>query len=58
MVPAITELELLLPLNEFIFPDPEAGRPMLILLFVQLKVVPETLEENGTDVVNCPLQTL
>ena len=58
MVPAIVELELLVPLNEFIFPEPEAGRPMLVLLFVQLKVVPETLEEKGTDVVNCPLQTL
>ena len=39
------------------FPDPEAGNPMDVALFVQLNTVPATVPVNDTAVVGDPLHT-
>ena len=48
----------LIALNDEIFPDPEAAKPIDGLEFVQVNVVPETpnAELNETAVVAVPLQ--
>ena len=50
----------LIALNDEIFPDPEAAKPIDELEFVQVNVVPETpnVELNETAVVTVPLQLI
>jgi hypothetical protein len=47
----------LIPLNAAIFPEPETGRPMVALVFVQLNDVGVTEPLNTTAAVDAPLQT-
>jgi hypothetical protein len=42
--------------NGGMLPVPDAGNPMAVLLFVQVKVVPDMLPENGKALVVSPLQ--
>ena len=48
-------LLVLIAVNEGIFPLPEAAKPIVVLLFVQLKVVPLTAPEKATRFVEAPL---
>ena len=41
--------------NEGIFPLPDAAKPIDVLLFVQLKVLPPTAPEKVTRFVEAPL---
>ena len=43
--------------NDAMSPEPLAARPMLVLLFVHVNVVPATLLPNTTAAVELPLQT-
>ena len=45
----------LIAANEGIFPLPDAAKPIDVLLFVQLKVVPLTAPEKATRFVEAPL---
>ena len=57
----VTELAVvLIVLNDEIFPDPEAAKPIDGLEFVQVNVDPETpnVELNETAVVTVPLQLI
>jgi hypothetical protein len=42
--------------NDGMFPDPLAARPMAVLLFVQVKVVPLTGPDKVVEVTLAPLQ--
>ena len=44
--------------NKAIFPFPEAPNPMVLLLFVQLKILLEVLLVNTTGFVCVPLQII
>ena len=48
-------LLVLIAVNEGIFPLPEAAKPIVVLLFVQLKVVPLIAPEKVTRFVDAPL---
>ena len=50
-------LPLLIVRKDGILPLPLAPRPMEVLLFVQLKTVPGTVEVKFTALVKLPLQT-
>jgi len=45
----------LMAVNAGIFPLPDAAKPIDVLLFVQLKVVPLTAPEKATRFVEAPL---
>ena len=45
----------LITVNTGIFPLPLAAKPIVVLLFVQLKVVPLTAPEKATRFVEAPL---
>jgi hypothetical protein len=57
MLPDIFVVPLLVPANEDIFPDPDAPRPILVLLFVHAKVVPPTVLLKVSTPVAAPLHT-
>ena len=48
-------LLVLIAVNAGIFPLPEAAKPIDVLLFVQLKVLPPTAPEKVTRFVDAPL---
>lgn len=55
----VTEVvPVLVAVNAPMFPVPDAGRPIEVLLFVQLKVDPVTDPEKLIAVVEAPLQTV
>jgi hypothetical protein len=57
IVAVTADVPLLVAVNEEISPVPLAARPMEVVLFVQLKVVPLTAPLKATAVVAAPLQT-
>lgn len=48
---------LLMAVNGLMFPFPLAGKPIDVLLFVQLKVVPATVPVNVIRLLRSPLHT-
>ena len=58
MVATCAVVPLLVAVNEAISPVPLAARPMLVLLFDQLYVLPATAPLNDTVAVAAPLQTV
>ena len=58
IVPVIVVVPVFVAVNTGIFPEPLAPRPMVVLLFVQLNVVPATAPVKLTAAVETPLQTV
>jgi hypothetical protein len=58
MVAVAVVLLLLMAVNDGMVPLPLAGKPMELLLFVQLKVVPATAPVNVIALVAAPLHTV
>lgn len=56
-VEVIVAVPLLAAVNDAIFPDPEAARPVAVLLFVHAKDVPLALPLKLTADVASPLHT-